>query len=245
MLCAQYRVFLLHRGSACPIVTFSIHPGATKLQFMHQSLLIYLGGGLLLALCNVAGVVLASSLVAYAFEWKRWGGRGIGLALLLCFFLIGAQALALPHFFVLQRLGGLAAVYPFWFENCVISILAVIILGRFLRGIPRDLEDATRLEGRGFLRIYWHAALPLMKPALAVIALFIFMTTWSRFINPLIYASGPRLPSLSPGGASEVAVPILGEDARIMAGSLLITLPLIAIFVLVSRHLRCDVPPRQ
>ena len=70
-----------------------------------------------------------------------------------------------------------------------------LLLREFLKGIPRDLEDAARLDGCGFLRIYWHIMLPLVRPTLAVIAIFTFLATWNDFMGPLIYL---MIMSLSP-----------------------------------------------
>src|SRR2546430_17509335 len=65
--------------------------------------------------------------------------------------------------------------------------------------MPRDLEDPARLDGSGFLRIYWHIMLPLVRPTLAVIAIFTFLATWNDFMGPLIYLSDQRLYPLSFG----------------------------------------------
>jgi multiple sugar transport system permease protein len=109
-----------------------------------------------------------------------------------------------------------------------------------MKGVPRDLEDAARIDGCGFLRIYWHIILPLIKPALAVVAIFSFLATWNEFMGPLIYLSDQRLYPLSFGlYAFQIQSLQPGTSAGVgmlMAGSLLMTLPVIAIFLFAQRY---------
>jgi multiple sugar transport system permease protein len=102
------------------------------------------------------------------------------------------------------------------------------------------LEDAARLDGCGFLRIYWHIMLPLVRPTLAVIAIFTFFATWNDFMGPLIYLSDQRLYPLSFGlYAFQIQSLQPGTSAGIgmlMAGSLLMMLPVIAIFFFAQRY---------
>ena len=127
-----------------------------------------------------------------------------------------------------------------WVTSFFGTAFSVFLLRQFMKGVPRDLEDAARLDGCGFLRIYWHIVLPLVKPALAVVAIFSFLATWNEFMSPLIYLSDQRLYPLSFGlYAFHIQSLQPGTNAGVgvlMAGSLLMTLPVIAVFFFAQRY---------
>jgi ABC-type glycerol-3-phosphate transport system permease component len=104
-----------------------------------------------------------------------------------------------------------------------------------MKGIPRDLEDSARLDGCGFLRIYWHVILPLITPSLAAIAIFTFLGVWNNFFGPLLYIADQRLYPLA-FGLYAFHVQVGGNPALGMAGSVLMTMPIIAIFFFAQRY---------
>jgi len=200
----------------------------------------YVGTGLFLVILNLIGTLFSCSLAAYAFARLRWPGRGICFAALLGTMMIPAQVTMIPQFLVMQKLGWYDTLKPLWVMSFFGSAFSIFLLRQFLKGIPRDLEDAARLDGCGFLRIYWHIMLPLVRPTLAVIAIFTFLGTWNDFMGPLIYLSDQRLYPLSFGlYAFQIQSLQPGTSAGIgmlMAGSLLMMLPVIAIFFFAQRY---------
>jgi multiple sugar transport system permease protein len=178
--------------------------------------------------------------VAYSFARLQWPGRTICFALLLATMMIPPQVTMIPQFLIFQKLGWYNTLRPLWVMSFFASAFGVFLMRQFLKGIPRDLEDAGRLDGCGFLRIYWHIMLPLVKPTLAAIAIFTFLATWNEFMMPLIYLSDQRLYPLSFGlYAFQIQSLRPGTGAGIgmlMAGSLLMTLPVIAIFFFAQRY---------
>jgi multiple sugar transport system permease protein len=200
----------------------------------------YVGTALFLVILNLIGTLFSCSLAAYAFARVRWPGRGICFAALLGTMMIPAQVTMIPQFLVMQKLGWYNTLKPLWVMSFFGSAFSIFLLRQFLKGIPRDLEDAARLDGCGFLRIYWHIMLPLIRPTLAVIAIFTFLGTWNDFMGPLIYLSDQRLYPLSFGlYAFQIQSLQPGTSAGIgmlMAGSLLMMLPVIAIFFFAQRY---------
>ena len=200
----------------------------------------YVGTGLFLVILNLIGTLFSCSLAAYAFARLQWPGRGICFAALLGTMMIPAQVTMIPQFLIMQRLGWYNTLKPLWVLSFFGSAFSIFLLRQFLKGIPRDLEDAARLDGCGFLRIYWHIMLPLIRPTLAVIAIFTFLATWNDFMGPLIYLSDQRLYPLSFGlYAFQIQSLQPGTSAGIgmlMAGSLLMMLPVIAIFFFAQRY---------
>jgi multiple sugar transport system permease protein len=200
----------------------------------------YVGTGLFLVILNLIGTLFSCSLTAYAFARLHWPGRGICFAALLGTMMIPAQVTMIPQFLIMQKLGWYNTLKPLWVISFFGSAFSIFLLRQFLKGIPRDLEDAARLDGCGFLRIYWHIMLPLVRPTLAVIAIFTFLATWNDFMGPLIYLADQRLYPLSFGlYAFQIQSLQPGTSAGIgmlMAGSLLMMLPVIAIFFLAQRY---------
>ncbi len=200
----------------------------------------YVGTSLFLVILNLVGTLASCSLVAYSFARLQWPGRNLCFALLLATMMIPAQVTMIPQFLIMQKLGWYNTLQPLWIASFVAPAFYVFLLRQFLKGIPRDLEDAARLDGCGFLRIYWHIMLPLVRPTLAAIAIFTFLATWNEFMAPLIYLADQRLYPLSFGlYAFQVQVSDPGTAkgmGMVMAGSLLMTLPVIAIFFFAQRY---------
>ena len=200
----------------------------------------YVGTGLFLVILNLIGTLFSCSLAAYAFARLYWPGRGICFAALLGTMMIPVQVTMIPQFLIMQKLGWYNTLKPLWVMSFFGSAFSIFLLRQFLKGVPRDLEDAARLDGCGFLRIYWHIMLPLVRPTLAVIAIFTFLATWNDFMGPLIYLSDQRLYPLSFGlYAFQIQSLQPGTNAGIgmlMAGSLLMMLPVIAIFFFAQRY---------
>ncbi|MDQ6912299.1 MAG: carbohydrate ABC transporter permease [Verrucomicrobiota bacterium] len=193
-----------------------------------------------LVILNLVGTVISCSLVAYSFARLQWPGRAVCFALLLATMMLPPQVTMIPQFLIMQKLGWYNTLYPMWIMSFVAPAFYVFLLRQFLKGIPRDLEDAARLDGCGFLRIYWHIMLPLVRPTLAAIAIFTFIATWNDFMNPLIYLADQRLYPLSFGLYAfqvQIANPGTAKGmGMMMAGSLLMTLPVIAIFFFAQRY---------
>jgi ABC-type glycerol-3-phosphate transport system permease component len=144
----------------------------------------YVGTSLFLVILNLVGTLFSCSLVAYSFARLQWPGRTLCFALLLATMMIPAQVTMIPQFLIMQKLGWYNTLQPLWIASFVAPAFYVFLLRQFFKGIPRDLEDAARLDGCGSLRIYWHIMLPLVRPTLAAIAIFTFLATWNEFMAP-------------------------------------------------------------
>ena len=211
-----------------------------RLTFDRTQFWRYVGTSLFLVILNLVGTLLSCSLVAYSFARLQWPGRNLCFALLLATMMIPAQVTMIPQFLIMQKLGWYNTLQPLWIASFFAPAFYVFLLRQFLKGIPRDLEDAARLDGCGFFRIYWHIMLPLVRPTLAAIAIFTFLASWNEFMAPLIYLADQRLYPLSFGlYAFQVQVTLPGTAkgmGMVMAGSLLMTLPVIAIFFFAQRY---------
>jgi len=195
----------------------------------------YVRVSVFLVVMNVFLTVLSSSLVAYAFARLVWPGRDFCFLLMLATMMIPGQVTMIPHFLIWKSLGAYNTLTPLWAGSAFGNAFFIFLMRQFLLGVPRDLEDAARMDGCGFLRIYWHIMLPLVKPSLAAIAIFTFMGTWNDFMGPLIYVSDQRLYPLA-FGLYAFSVQVGNDPALTMAASLLMTLPVIAIFFFAQKY---------
>ncbi len=194
----------------------------------------YVATSLFLVILNIAGALASSSLAAYSFARLHWPGRRFCFVLLLATMMIPGQLTMIPHFLLIRSLGWYNTLYPLWVGSFFASAFNVFLLRQFMKGVPRDLEDAACIDGCGFWRVYWHVVLPLVRPTLAAIAIFTFMGTWNDFMGPLIYLNDQRLYPLSFGLYALSTQANVGTG-MMMAGALLMTLPVIGIFFFAQR----------
>ena len=191
---------------------------------------------LIIAGFNIAGVVLTSSLAAYAFARLRFPGRDIIFMILLSTLMLPFAVLMIPRYVEFRELGWLDSwlplIVPNWFGG---SVFYIFLLRQFFRGIPRELSDAAKLDGASEFRIYWQIVMPLAKPALAVVAVFVFLDSWNDFLAPLIYISSPGKYTVSLG-LSLFMGNYTTQWAYLMAASTLMTLPTIVLFIAAQRY---------
>lgn len=195
----------------------------------------YVKNSLILVVLNIAGQLLGSSLVAFSFARLRWPAREFCFMLVLATLMIPAQVTMIPVFLIFKTLGWYNTLKPLWIGSFFGSAFYIFLLRQFMKSIPGDLEDSAKIDGCGYLGIYAQIIVPLIKPALAAIAIFTFMGTWNDFMGPLIYLNDQRLYPLSLG-LFALQVFQLGNYGLMMAASVLMTLPVILLFFVAQRH---------
>lgn len=194
----------------------------------------YLANTLFLCGMNVGGSLLSSALPAYAFARLTFRGRELLFGLMLATIMLPAQATMLPVFLLFRRLGWTGTFLPLWVPAFFGNAFFIFLLRQFFRTIPGELSDAARIDGAGEWRIFASVMLPLAKPAMATVALFTFIGTWTDYLGPLIYLHDERQFTLALGLTA-----FLGRhDAEwhlLMAAATVVTLPLVALFFLTQR----------
>lgn len=195
----------------------------------------YAATSIFLVALNIIGNIISCSLVAYAFARLRWPGRNMSFGVMLSTLMIPPQITMIPFFLIIKEIGWYNTLYPLWVISFFGNAFNIFLLRQFMKGIPRDLEDAAKIDGCNFLQVYWYVIMPLIKPTLAVISIFTFMTVWNDFMGPLIFLSDQRLYPLSLG-LYAFHVQAGGNLGMMMAGSLLMTLPVILIFFFAQKY---------
>jgi multiple sugar transport system permease protein len=183
--------------------------------------------------------VLSSSLVAYGFARLRFRGRDMLFAVCLSTMMLPGQVTMIPLYAAFARLGWIDTWYPLIVPALFGSPFYIFLFRQFFMSIPREYDEAALLDGAGRLRIYWSILLPLARPAVATVALFCFIGAWNDFFNPLIYINTPAKATLTLG-LHMLKTQIVGTGSVqwhvLMAASLLVMLPNIAVFFLAQKH---------
>ena len=148
---------------------------------------LYFANSVIITLPSVLGILLVSSLAAYAFARFRFRGS----TFLFIFFLIGImvppQAIVIPAFQIVSRMKLINTYWGLIFTYLSWCPVGIFIMTTFFRGLPLEIEDAAKIDGASALGIFWRIALPLAKPALATVAIFYFVWVWNDFMYPLLY----------------------------------------------------------
>ncbi|WP_341853816.1 carbohydrate ABC transporter permease [Brachybacterium sp. GPGPB12] len=116
------------------------------------------------------------------------------------------------------------------------SVIAVFIFKQFFDGIPRELEEAARVDGAGLWRIYWGVIMPLSRPVIAAVAILTFVWTWNNLLPPLFVLSNPNLMTI-PVGLATVQGDFGLRYADIQAGAILAALPLVVLYMFFQRQI--------
>jgi len=185
---------------------------------------------------NVLGHVLVCSLVAYGFARLKFYGRDVLFGLVLATMMLPADVTRIPHFILMKYLGWYDTLKPLWVGSWFGSPFFTFLLRQFFLTIPKELEDAAKIDGCNHWQIYWRVMLPLVKPALAVVAIFTFRGSWNDFGGPLIYLSSSHNYTMA-YGLYQFRTEQSGEWTMMMAAATIMALPIIALFFFCQRYM--------
>ncbi len=140
----------------------------------------------------VAGNLFACSLAAYAFARLRFRLKTMWFSIMLVTVMLPIHVVIVPQYILFNKLGFVNTFVPLILPKFLATdAFFVFLMVQFIRGIPRELDEAARIDGCGHWRIFSRVMIPLMGPAIATTAIFTFIWTWSDFFTPLIYLTDP------------------------------------------------------
>ncbi len=203
------------------------YPGFPFLRFLGNSL--FYSGSVTI------GTVLSCACVAYGFARLRFPGRDALFIITLATLMVPGIVTLIPTFILFKTLGMIGSYIPLIVPRFFGDAFFIFMLRQFFLNLPSELADAARVDGASEFRIFWQIMMPLVRPALIVVAVFTFLWTWHEFFGPLIYLSDSNQYPLSLGlfaFHSQRAT----EWGLMMAGSVLATLPLLLIFFLAQKY---------
>ena len=157
----------------------------TPFQFMPFA--IWYRNTIFMTVVNVIGILLSTSLVAFGFARIPFKGRDIQFLILLATMMLPAQVTLIPTYYLWSKLGLTNTYWPLIVPQWLTAGYDTFLLRQFFASIPKEYDDAARIDGCGWWGIYWRVLLPMSKPALGVLAITNFSWNWNNFMGPLIY----------------------------------------------------------
>jgi multiple sugar transport system permease protein len=202
--------------------------------FTHMNLARHLGNSLAIASGSTVICVLLCGMAGYAFARLEFKGRERVFQLLVAGMLIPAQVGMLPLFLLLKAMGlvntMLGVIIPM-----MAPIFGIFMVRQFALGIPRELMDAARVDGASEWRIFRTIVMPLLRPILATLAIFIFLSSWNDFLWPLIVLADDARYTL-PVALANLSGEHVQDTELMMAGAVLTVMPVLLVFLLLQRH---------
>lgn len=179
------------------------------------------------------GGLVVNSLAGYAFARLRWRGRDRLLLLVILLMILPYEAIAVPLFYQVSLLGWrdtyLVQILPF-----IANAFSIYLFYSFFLGLPRDLEDAARIDGSGPLRTFVEIVVPNSKPVFATVAIVTFLFFWGFFLWPQLVTSGDRVRPLPVAIATFQTLPPL-RWGDILAFGVMMVAPVVLLFLLLQR----------
>lgn len=190
---------------------------------------------LIIATATTLSALFFDSLVGYTLCKFKFRGRYIVFIAILSTLMIPTEMLVIPWYVMSQSLGWLDSYWGIMFPG-MMTAFGVFLMKQFFETVPDDFLEAARIDGLNEFQIFWQVALPMVRPALAALAIFLFLGNWTAFLWPLIVTTSPSLYTLPVGLSS------FGDEADvawelIMTGAAISTLPTLIFFLIFQRFI--------
>ncbi|UFU04463.1 carbohydrate ABC transporter permease [Ruania suaedae] len=206
-------------------------------------LLSWLFNSVSIAVLASVAVAFSSSLVAFGFAYFRFPGRKILFGLVLATMMLPGAVTMIPIYLIWKEIGLLGTWAPLWAYNLFGSAFYIFLQRQFFLGLPRELFEAARIDGASYWRLFTKIAMPLSVPSVVIVLLFEFQASWNNLQQALIYLNagsvedftGPlgiayAMTKYSPTAGGQ------GDYQYVMVASLMVTLPMLALFAFGQRY---------
>ena len=155
---------------------------------------LYLMNSAIIVAGSLLGNLLTCSMAAYAFARLEFRGRGIAFGVMLLTLMLPAQVVLIPQYVIFANLEWVNTFLPLIVPKFLATdAFFIFLMVQFFRGLPREIDEAAKIDGAGYWRIYYRILLPLSIPALATTAIFTFIWTWNDFFSQLIFLTKPEM----------------------------------------------------
>jgi multiple sugar transport system permease protein len=198
---------------------------------------LYLRNSLIVSTLSVIGMTLSSAVVAYGFSRIRWRGRDATFVLVLATMMIPFTVIMAPQYLLFKQLGWIGSLRPLWVPAWFAGGFSVFLLRQFFMGIPRELDEAARIDGCSHLGTFWHVILPLARPALVVVALLQFIASWNDFSAPLVFLNHQDTYTAALGLHMYQTEHTTTPWNLVMAASVMVIAPVFIVFLVAQRSL--------
>jgi multiple sugar transport system permease protein len=198
-------------------------------------LLRYFLNTIIVTLLTLVGVLVTSTLGAFAFSFKEFKGRDATFMALLAMMMIPQPVYLVPAYVILAKLGWLDTFYAL-IVPWVVNILSIFLVRQHFKSVPVSLYEASKMDGAGDLQFIWHVLLPISKPVLVTISLFSIIGSWNSFLWPLIVTNSEKMRPV------QVGLAYFSQEQgslwpSLMAASTMVILPLIIFYVFAQKQI--------
>ncbi len=188
-----------------------------------------------IAVSTTFGSVLVSALAAYAFARLQFKGKNIVFGALLATMMIPYTVRVIPLFVMMRLIGWVNTHYALIMPPALSNVFGVFLLRQFFMSLPHELDEAALIDGSSYMGIFWRILLPLSKPALATLGLFVFRTSWNQFLPALIFIRSMIKQTIT------VGLTIFQDEFTIdwhlmMAASTFAVLPVLIIYITAQKY---------
>ncbi|MBV1855196.1 carbohydrate ABC transporter permease [Catellatospora tritici] len=202
-----------------------------KYEFLH-----YIGNSLWLAGYAVVVNILASSFVAYGFSRFRFPGRNALFMVVLATMMLPGQVMTISLYRFYREIGWIDTFYPLLIPKLFGAAFEIFLFRQFFMSLPREIDEAARIDGCGTLRTWWHIILPQSKPVIIVVAVFTFLGSWRELFGPLIYLTGEENRTL-PLGLLYFTSPFGSSLPMLMAAIVISLIPPVVLYALGQKYI--------
>ncbi|PAE32940.1 sugar ABC transporter permease [Bacillus sp. 7884-1] len=194
----------------------------------------FLGNSFLVAVLTTVGQIVLSSMAAYAFARMQFRGRDKLFLLYLATMMVPSQVTMIPQFILMKELGWLdtyqALIVPGMF-----GVFGTFLMRQAMLSVPKELEEAAFMDGANHFQVFSKVCLPLVKPTIATLGIFTFMSSWNNFLWPLIVTSSEELATL-PLGLSLLQGRWATDWSLMMAGVVISVIPILVVYLFAQKY---------
>jgi multiple sugar transport system permease protein len=187
-----------------------------------------------IALAVTVGNLVFCPMLGYALAKLRWHGKRLIMGLVLATLMVPAGITLIPNFILMSNLG-LVNSYPGLILPFLAGPFGVFLMRQFMLGVPNELLEAARIDGAHEFRIFWSVVMPIATPVLATLGILTFLGNWNSFLYPLVMAQEPQIYTLPVALATFATGQYQADHGMLMAGSVVLVLPVLIVFILFQR----------
>jgi len=197
----------------------------------------FFGNSLFICAVAILGTVTSCTMAAYAFGRLRFALKGLWFGIMMVSIMLPSHVTTIPRYILYNSFGWVGTYLPILVPKFLaVDAFFVFLLVQFIRGLPKELDEAATIDGCGRTGIFFRIILPLVGPAMVTTALFTFLWTWDDFFNQLLYLTNPQSYTVSLGLRSFVDASGESNWGSVLAMSTLAMVPSFIIFFSLQKH---------
>jgi len=195
----------------------------------------YTLNSIFVAVLSVIGALISCSMVGYAFARLRFPLKSALFVMVLGTMMIPAVVIIIPHFIIFNKLNMLDTLTPLWIIEWLAQPFGIFLMRQAFMNIPKEYEEAAKMEGCNPFQIYLRIFIPMARPTLATLAIFTFMGKWNEILTPVIYLTSNEKYTL-PIGILSLSGQWTGNEQLMIAAALVSLVPILLVFLFAEKY---------